>query len=44
MGIIHYTVSNRTFKTVAAPASVEPGFYSDPVEIHVKRNHGKESR
>ena len=44
MGIIHYTVSHRTFKTVAAPASVEPGFYSEPVEIHVTRDHGKEPR
>jgi hypothetical protein len=42
MGTIHFTVSNRTFKTVAAPDSVEPGFYSEPVEIHVARNHGKE--
>lgn len=43
MGLIHFTVSNRVFETVAAPASIEPGFYSEPVEIHVSRNHGKES-
>ena len=41
MGIIYHTVSKRKFTTVAAPASVEPGFYSEPVEIHLSDDHGK---
>ena len=41
MGTIFHTVSKRKFTTTAAPESVEPGFYSEPVEIHLSDDHGK---